>query len=126
MERPKHILFYGVIIWLVPFVLSFLFYRPDGTLVIDIFFFKTIMIVAGSLIGVCMAVKYFRQVKKDYLNAGITIGLAWFLISIVLDLAVLVPMSGMAIVPYFTEIGLRYLIIPIITVGMGYLLESKK
>ncbi len=48
------------------------------------------------------------------------------MISIVLDLAVLLPMSGMAIVPYFTDIGLRYLIIPIITVGMGYLLESKK
>ncbi len=76
MERPKHILIYGVLIWLVPFVLSFLFYNPDGTLVIDIFFFKTIMIVSGSLVGVYLAVKYFRQVKKDYLEAGITIGIA--------------------------------------------------
>ncbi|MCK4808409.1 MAG: hypothetical protein KAS90_02190 [Candidatus Aenigmarchaeota archaeon] len=126
MERPKQIILYGVIIWLFPFVLSVLFYRPDGTLTISLLFFKTIMIVVGSFIGVCMAVKYFRQVKNDYLNAGITIGLAWFMISIVLDLAVLVPMSGMTIVPYFMEIGLRYLVIPMITVGMGYVLEGKK
>ena len=125
MEQPKKVLIYGILIWLIPFVASFIFYRPDGTLVISQIFFKTIMILVGAPVGIYLAVRYLGALDKDYLKAGISIGLVWFVMSVVLDLIILLPMSGMGIAQYFQEIGLRYLIIPMITVGMGSVLESK-
>jgi uncharacterized membrane protein YpjA len=67
---------------------------------------------------------YFRALEKDYLREGITVGLVWFTINILLDLVVLVPMSGMSIGDYFAQIGLRYLIIPTMGIAMGYVADS--
>lgn len=46
-KYPKNIL-YGFFAWLIPFVASFFFYTREGELTIDIFLFKSIMIVVGS------------------------------------------------------------------------------
>ncbi len=79
---------YGFLAWLIPFVASFFFYTREGELTINILFFKSIMIVVGSF------------------SAGST----WFGIKILLDLLVLIPMSGMSIADYFTQIGIMYLL----------------
>jgi len=39
---------YGFLAWLIPFVASLFFYTREGELTIDIFLFKSIMIVVGS------------------------------------------------------------------------------
>ena len=62
----------------------------------------------------------------NFLKTSIVVGLVWFLISIVLDLIVLLPMSGMGVGSYFSEIGIRYLSLPILTTTVGYLLEKNK
>ena len=51
------------------------------------------------------------------------IGVVWFLISVMIDLFLFLPPSPMqmSITGYFMDIGITYLIIPIITIGMGYL-----
>jgi uncharacterized membrane protein YpjA len=105
---------------------SFFFYTREGKLTIDIFLFKTIMIVVGSITGAFLLVSYFKKITVDYLKEGIIVGVVWFGINILLDLLVLIPMSGMSISNYFTQIGLRYLVIPAMSIAVGTTLANKK
>ena len=121
----KNIL-YGFLAWLIPFVASFFFYTREGELTIDIFLFKSIMIVVGSFSAAFLLVSYFKKIKADYFKEGIIAGLTWFGINIILDLLILIPMSGMSIADYFTQIGIRYLAIPAMSIAVGTALENKK
>ena len=117
--------FYGFLAWLIPFVTSFLFYSKEG-LTIDIFLFKSIMIVVGSISSVILLVSYFKKISTAYLKEGIIVGIVWFGISILLDLLILVPMSGMSIADYFMQIGIRYLSMPAMSIAIGASLANRK
>jgi uncharacterized membrane protein YpjA len=116
---------YGFIAWLVPFIASIFFFTKEGGLAINIFLFKSIMIVIGSITGAVLLVKYFKKIDTEYLKEGIIVGVVWFGINIMLDLLVLIPMSGMSIPDYFTQIGLRYLVMPVMSISMGTALRNK-
>jgi uncharacterized membrane protein YpjA len=128
MKMNKHFrnLLYGFLAWLIPFVASIFFYTKDGGLSIDIFLFKTIMIIVGSISGAILLISYFKKINIGYLKEGIYVGITWFVINILLDLFVLIPMSGMAISDYFLQIGLRYLVMPVMSIMVGIALENKK
>ncbi len=126
IKKNLRMIIYGILIWLIPFVVSFFFYTKDGKLAIDIFLFKSIMIVVGTASAAWLLISYFKKVKAGFLREGIVVGAVWLGISIVLDLLVLIPMSGMAISDYFAQIGLRYLAIPAMTIAVGTALANKK
>ena len=117
---------YGILSWLIPFATGFLFYSRQGELQIDVFFFKSIMIVEGALVGTWLLVKLFKNIKSDYVIEGAKIGLLWFAINLILDVVVLLPMSKMPFTVYFMQIGMRYFIIPIISIGLGKVLEQSR
>ena len=117
---------YGFLSWLIPFASSFLFYSREGELTIDVFLFKSIMIVVGSVCAAFLLVSYFKSINNHFLRESIVVGLAWIGINIVLDLLVLIPMSGMAIPDYFAQIGLRYVAIFAMTIAVGAALTDKK
>jgi hypothetical protein len=83
------------------------------------------MIVVGNLVAVYLLVRIFKGIEANYVKEGITIGLIWLAVNWLLDIAILIPMSGMSFNEYFTEIGLRYLVIPIMAVGFGMALEGR-
>ena len=126
MKKYQRNILYGFLAWLIPFIASFLFYTREGGLTIDIFLFKSIMIVVGTFSAAILLVSYFKRVNADYLKEGAIVGLTWFGISILLDLVVLIPMSGMSIADYFAQIGIRYLAIPAMCIAVGAALENKK
>ncbi|MFQ5974978.1 MAG: hypothetical protein ACE5J5_01500 [Candidatus Hydrothermarchaeales archaeon] len=125
MKRWTKIGLFGILTWLVPFVTGFFFYTPEGGLLIGEIFFKTIMILVGSVVGAVLIVIIFKEIESEYLKNGITIGIAWLLINWILDFVILLPMAEMNISTYFMEIGLRYLTIPVTSTAIGYLLEKK-
>ena len=126
MNKNIRNLLYGFLAWLIPFVVAFFFYSKEGGLVIDIFLFKSIMIVVGAISGAFLLISYFKNIHANYLYEGIIVGLTWLSINILLDLVVLVPMSGMSIADYFTQIGLRYLVMPVMSIMVGAALANKK
>jgi len=126
MKRYLRICLYGFLAWLIPFVTAFFFYSKEGKLAIDIFLFKSIMIVVGSISAAYLLITYFKKVNSGFLKEGIIVGVVWFGLNIVLDLLILVPMSGMTIPAYFTQIGLRYLAMPAMSVAVGTALFNKK
>lgn len=84
------------------------------------------MIVVGSFVAVILAVKYYKNIKNNFIQEGIILGIIWFIISIGLDLVMVFSnFFQMTVLEYFTDIGLRYLCIPIFTIGLGYALNQK-
>lgn len=113
---------YGFIVWVVPYVTAI---PLMGLMISDPTFFKTIMIVEGTIVGMICAVAYFNGVKKNYLQDSLVLGLVWLIVNWLLDFVLLIPFSKMPLDRYFLEIGLRYIGMLAPTVAIGYLLEKK-
>jgi hypothetical protein len=123
MKSLKFALALGFLLWLVPFILS-LAISPIHTS--DRVFFETIMPVAITLAVVALSYLYFNGVKGEYLKEGIIVGIIWPAISLIFDLLMFSwgPLA-MSFTDYMKDIGLAYLIYPIVTIGIGYLLEKR-
>jgi hypothetical protein len=123
MNRYLKIGLFGFLLWLIPFAVSFLIFplrmsqRP---------LFESIMPVVIAIWTVFFSILYLSKKKSDFLKEGIFIGLAWLLISIVLDLMIFIegPLK-MPLWDYVTDIAVTYLMIPVITTGFGYLMEQR-
>jgi hypothetical protein len=109
---------YGFGTWAIPFVLAFAFFDRTGQLTIDETFFKSIMIVVGGISGAWLLTRAFRRVEPVFVT-GLVLGLFWLAINYAFDLAVLVAMMGQDPLSWFTDIGLRYLVLPAMAAGMG-------
>lgn len=126
MNKYLKIVLFGFVAWLIPFVASFLFYTSEGTLTVDVRFFKSAMFVIGTATAAVLLVSYFKKVEADYLKEGVRVGLIWFIVNIGLDVLVLVPMAKISLADYFTLIGFGYLAIPIMCTMVGAALANKK
>ncbi|RQD82320.1 MAG: hypothetical protein D5R96_05595 [Methanocalculus sp. MSAO_Arc2] len=121
MHTHLRLLLYGILTWLAPFVFSLFLYGQNGTLKIDIFAFKSLMIISGAAAGALLIILYLRSLPAgtQWLAAGITIGTSWLLINWVLDLLVMVALFGMGPGEWFVQIGSRYLVIPVMALLAG-------
>lgn len=127
MNKYLKICLFGFLVWLIPFLVSFLIfplresdsYRP---------LFESIMPVVITISVVFLSVLYFKKLEKDYLNESIIVGIVWLVISIIIDLIMFLPESPMqmSFVNYMMDIGITYLIIPTIVIGVGYFIEKKE
>jgi len=125
--KIQMILLFGFLTWMLPFIASFFFYDPiTARMTIDYELFKSIMVVFSTLVGTFLLVRYFDNVKKDHVKEGLIVGAAWAVMNWALDFVVLIPMMKVDVPTYFMSIGLRYLMVPIISVGMGMAIEKAK
>jgi hypothetical protein len=124
MKSIKKAIILGFFSWLIPFVISFLFFNQKGQLLINELLFKNIMIVVASYFSAFLIIKYFKAVDKNYVKEGIMLGVLWLVINLVLDMVTIVPM-GKPISVYLSQIGLGYLMIPAMTILAGKILEIK-
>jgi len=115
----------GFLSWLIPFAVSFLFYKPGGELVIPYATFKSTIMVIGVISGCYLLYRYFNFVDSDFIKNGAIVGLSWLLINIILDAIILIPIMKTTFADYYMSIGLSYISIPAISIAMGYLLNKK-
>jgi hypothetical protein len=122
MKRYAKIILFGFLLWLILLIVSILIFpfrvsqRP---------LFESIMAVVVTAWAVFFAVLYLLNLNGNYKKDGILIGAAWFLISIALDLPLFMEGSmKMSPADYMADIGLTYLIIPVVTSGLGFLAEA--
>jgi len=111
---------YGILTWLIPFLISIPFYSPRGDLLINPDLFKSIMILTGCIVGAVLIIRLFSGICSGYVRYGMMAGLSWLCINWILDGIILIPMSGMDLGSYTAQIGLRYLMIPVMTIMAGY------
>ncbi len=122
-RRIIWVLGFGILTWLVPFIVSIFFYSSTGQPLYDIFLIKSILLVIASGFGALLLVVYFRSIHNMFLHEGVIIGVSWLIINWVLDILVLLPLSKMTIPVYFAQIGLRYLVIPFMSIAIGFSVE---
>jgi hypothetical protein len=123
MKSIKLAVLYGFLLWLIPFIVAFLIYPIWEN---NYPFFETIMPVTLAVFVVLFAILYMKNVSDGYIGEGVKIGIIWFLMSLVIDLFMFMwgPMK-MPFADYMMDIGLTYLIFPIVTVGFGVILQRK-
>ena len=123
MVSVRKAILFGFFIWLVPFVVALgIFPLRESSRSL----FESIMPLVVTTVTVMLAVRYFRQVTHDYVREGVLVGALWLAICVLID-APLMLFSGpmlMTLGEYMGDIGLTYVIIPAITVGIGAALGS--
>jgi hypothetical protein len=115
---------YGFLIWLVPFLVAFAAF-PLKTSWRSLF--ESIMPVTVAAIVVMCAIRYFRRHPPRSMRDGIVLGLLWMAISIVIDLPLMLsPPINYTLPEYAADVGLTYLMMPIIVAGMAHMACSAK
>jgi len=108
---------HGFLLWLIPLVAALCIspLRTSNRLL-----FEAIMPVVLAACGTLFAVRLSRLVSAPNLRQATFTAAAWLLIPIVLDLPLFLlqgPMQ-MSLAEYMTDIGVTYLIYPIIFLGV--------
>jgi hypothetical protein len=124
LNKNLKILFFGLLVWLIPFLVSIPLYSPEGQPLYDLQVIKSVLIVIGAFVGAILALRYFRDVRGNFAREGAILGLSWLVINSALDILVLVYLlKGMDILTWVGQIGIRYLLIPVMTTAMGTAME---
>lgn len=124
MTSIKKVILFGFLAWLVPFAAGFaLFPIHESNRVL----FESVMPVVVTATVVLLSYKYLKKTQNPKSEA-LKLGLIWFVINIVIDLILFLPPSPMQmdILEYVQDIGLTYLIIPLVTLGLGYSMSGSK
>lgn len=123
MNKNLKLILFGFLVWMLPFLVSVVIF-PMKTFNNPLF--ESIMPVIITLTVVTFSYFYLNDIKGNFAREGFVTGLVWFIISIVIDLLLFIPPSPMqmSFTSYIMDVGLTYLIIPIVTVGFAY--QSKK
>lgn len=124
MKSLRLAILYGILIWAIVFAVSiaiFPIHESNRPL------FESIMPVAIAVSVVFFSACYFKKVDSGFVGEGVKLGLLWLVISILVDLPLFSsgPMK-MSLAEYVSDIGVTYLMIPIITIGTGYLMEKRR
>lgn len=118
MTSIRRALVFGFLVWVIPFVVAFAIFplresaRP---------LFESIMPVALGATVAILGVRYFRDVPSGFVGEGIRLGVLWLAMSLGIDAPLMLLGGPMLMTPgqYLADIGLTYLLIPVITVGIG-------
>ncbi len=124
MNKNLKIVLFGFLVWLIPFAVSFFIY-PLKTPMYS--FFESIMSVLIAVAAIILSYLYFKDIKTNFVMEGILTGIVWFIIAIIIDLLMFMPASPMHMnfTDYMMTVGIKYLIIPVVTVGTGYVAQNK-
>lgn len=118
MKRVAREIGFAVLAWLVPFAVSVCIFplkesHPP--------LFESLMGVSLTCSTVILAIVYFRRLTASYVAQGARIGITWAVANWILDGFMFSsgPMK-MSLDQYVMDIGVAYLAIPAITVGLGF------
>ncbi len=108
---------YGFFVWLIPFGVALAIFRLRES---HRPLFESIMPVLVTIVVVVFALSYLRRVRTGFLKEGVLLGVLWLLISVVIDLPLMLGHKvNMTLPEYLADVGLTYLIMPAVTVGLA-------
>jgi hypothetical protein len=111
-------LLYGAGVWAAAFITAMLIFPIHET---ERPLFESIMPVVLTASTVFFTAVYFSKLEINFLKEGIYLGIIWLIINIGIDMLMFSwgPMK-MSFIDYIKDIGLTYILIPVITIGMGF------
>ena len=118
MNRIGREVGFAVAAWMIPFVASVVLFPLKSS---HPPLFDTLMGVVFSTSTVVLGCTYLRSIRANHVARGTRIGAVWMSANWLLD--GLMFSSGpmqMSLGQYVMDIGLAYLALPAITIGLGY------
>ena len=115
---------YGILVWLIPFLVSIPFHDQSGQLVTDVFLFKSVMIVVSSCVGSLLMALHLRRLDGRFLAHGLLAGAIWLAVNWGLDCLILLPLSGMDFEYYFLRTGMGYVSMLFVGGAIGLALQT--
>jgi hypothetical protein len=122
MKLYKTSILFGVLIWLIVYFTGQIFINIGKS---NFSLYIAIFAISIALSAALFSISYFKKIFTDPLNEGIKTGIVWLLIVVGLDLLLSLGQKSFKFYEYVEDKGLLYLIIPIITISIGYLLEKR-
>jgi hypothetical protein len=124
MGSRARLIGYGFLVWLIPFVVAFIFF---STRVEWRELFESIVAVTLAATVTVLAYDYLHRLGAPNAGAGLTAGLVWLAISVLIDLPLMLsPFIGMSLGEYLADIALTYVMIPVIATGVGMAFASAR
>jgi len=123
MKKYIKIGLFGFLIWLIPFVISFIIFPLRET---NRPLFESIMPVVLTAVVIVFSLLLITKKENKPIKEGILVGVSWFVLSLFIDLLLFLPESPMQMTlgDYMMDIGLTYVLIIIIPIGIGYSLSK--
>lgn len=123
MNKNVKIVLFGVLLWLIPFLVSLVVFPLKES---NRALFESIMPLVLTIVAIKLSYYYLRKIRTGYLKEGLMIGLIWYIMMVAIDLIMFLPQSPMHmnLTDYMMDIGITYLIVPVITTGMAYLAQG--
>ena len=69
---------------------------------------------------------YFRGVRAHFVREGFIIGAIWFLVSCLLDFAILLPVLNISYDKWLVEIMPAIFVLPILSIGTGLIVQARQ
>jgi hypothetical protein len=123
MKTTGRIWVYGLFIWIIGMAVATALWPLHAS---RLPLFKSLLVVTMTAAGMFFTVRVFDSVRSGYIRTGFRAGLVWTVLNWALDAVVLVGLLKTPAGMYVMDVGLRYLAIPVITIGCGILLERKR
>ena len=118
MKSWRKVVLFGFLVWLIPFTVAIaIFFIHDSNRAL----FESIMAVTVTCSAIILGLNYMKSIQSDFFKVGAVLGVVWFLICILIDAPMMLlggPML-MTFGEYMSDIGITYLIIPAVTIGIG-------
>ncbi len=115
MNKILKILGFGLIVWLIPSIVTFLASYLSGP-----YFFDVIAAVAIAVTVVVFTYLYFKDVSTHLVREGVIIGVAGVVVTVILDIVLIfLGINAIGFTEYAVYILPLYVIIPVITIGFG-------
>lgn len=122
MNNNLKIIIYGILIWLIPTLISFLISFLD---ILSLFDVIVAVVLAATVIG--FTYLYLKDITENFVREGIITGVVWVLVSIILDLVlIIVGITKLSLENYAIYVAPLYIIIPAITIGFGLYKDQNK
>jgi hypothetical protein len=117
MTAWKRAILLGLLVWLLPFVVAFaaLAIKQSWRSL-----FESIMPLTLAIVVVGCGNAYLRRVPQCSVAEAARLGLLWLAISVAIDLPLMLsPPISYTPSEYAADIGLTYVMMPVITIGLA-------
>ena len=123
MNKNLKIVYYGIFVWVIPSLITVTLTFFSG----DMNIFEIVSAVSIAVTAIAFSYIYLNSIKSNFIKEGVLIGLAWLIISIVLDLfLIVVGFTQLSLINYAMYVAPLYIIIPAITIGLGLYLNQNE
>ncbi len=106
---------FGLIVWLIPTLITLL---VSYLKIIN--YFDVISAVAIAVTVIVFSYLYFKNIEANLVKEGFILGIVWLLLSIILDIVLIfLGINQLSLMEYAYYVVPLYIIIPAITIGFG-------